>query len=246
MELHALKRLVVQFSRRLWEQGYVANHDGNISVRLDRGRLLATPTAMSKVDITENDLLVVDLATGKVLTGTRKVFSEISLHQEFYRVRPDVNAVVHAHPPVSFAMGCVGLEVDPRITPEAVVSLGDRVPLAPVVLPGSVESKQQVRSLGELYDVIALGNHGLLACGADLEQAYLRLELVEHLAKVHQAAQTFGGLRLIPGRFVGDLLDRRKKAGLGPEARGLPRAELEKLSSLPVEQVLSALAERLK
>lgn len=246
MELQGLKRVLVKYSRRLWEQGYVANHDGNISVKVDQRKLLTTPTAMSKIDIQEEDLLLVDIATGKVLSGTRKVFSEIALHLEWYRVRPDVRAVVHAHPPVSFAMGCTGLETDPRVTPEAIVSLGDRVPLAPVALPGSVESKQQIRSLGEIYDVIALGNHGLISAGADIEQAYLRMELVEHLSKVQQAAQAFGGMRLIPERFVAELLDRRKKAGLGPEARGLPRAELERLSSVPVEQLLSALAERIK
>ncbi len=245
MELHSLKRTMVKYCRRLWEQGYVANHDGNISCRIDKSRLLLTPTAMSKADITEEDLLVVELASGKVLSGRRKVFSELSLHQEWYHCRPDLNAVVHAHPPAAFAMGSCGIEVDPRITAEAVVSIGDRVPLAPPALPGTPEAKGQIRSLGNMFDVISLGNHGLIAGGNDVEQAYLRLELVEHLAKVHLAAHNLGGARLIPARFVADLLDKRKKAGLGPEARGVPRAEVDQLSELPMEKLLPALAQRL-
>jgi len=237
---------MVKYSRRIWEVRWVANHDGNLTARLDKNRVLATPTAFCKDEIREDDLLVIDMWSGKVVSGRHKPFSELALHLEYYKVREDVRAVIHAHPPVTSGFSVAGIEVEPRITPEAVVSLGDRIPLAPSVSPGTLEAKQQVRSLGKLYDVVMLGNHGVLGAGDDLEQAYLRIELAEHVAKIQQQAMLLGRLRLIPEPWVAELLAKRKKAGLGPEARGektLPPAEL---ASLPVERIIAAMVEKLK
>lgn len=245
MQLQAMRREMVKYSRRVWERGWVGNHDGNITARLDKNRVLATPTAFSKVEIKEEDLLVMDLWSGKVLSGAHKPFSELGMHLEWYKARNDVQAVLHAHPPVSTGFSCAGIEVEPRITAEAVVSLGDRIPLAPPVVPGSLESRQQVRFLGNVYDVIMLGNHGLISCGADLEQAYLRMELAEHLARIQQGAIQAGGLRLIPDVWVEDLLAKRKKAGLGPEARNAPVPPPKDLSRLPMDELVATLVERL-
>jgi len=243
--MQALRRQLVKFSHRVWEQGWVANHDGNITVRVDRRRILATPTAFSKIEIREDDLLLIETHTGKVLSGKHRPFSELGLHLEYYRVRDDVNAVLHAHPPVSSGMTVAGIEVEPRLTPEAVVSLGDRIPLAPVVFPGSLESRQQVRYLGRVYDVIALASHGIIACGADLEQAYLRTELCEQLAQMQQVAMGAGRLQLIPEVWLPDLLAKRKKAGLGPEGRG-EQPPPPDISTLPVDQIVEAMVENLK
>lgn len=243
--MQALKRQLVKFSHRVWEQGWAANHDGNITVRIDKRRILATPTSFSKIEIREDDLLLIEAQTGKVLSGKHRPFSELTLHLEYYRIREDVNAVVHAHPPVTSGLTVAGVEVEPRMTPEAVVSLGDRIPLAPVVFPGSLESRQQVRFLGRLYDVIALASHGVIACGADLEQAYLRCELTEQLAKMQQVAMGVGRLQLIPDVWMPDLLAKRKKAGLGPEGRG-EQPPVPHISTLPVDQIVEAMVENLK
>src|SRR5438477_8796763 len=121
---------LVAVSRRLHENGWVANHDGNASVRLNGGRLLITPTAVSKRDVDDAMLLIVDLE-GRVLEGRRKPFSELELHLAAYRARPGAEAVLHAHPPHATAFGLVGLELSPLAMPELVVSLGERVPTLP-------------------------------------------------------------------------------------------------------------------
>jgi L-fuculose-phosphate aldolase len=246
MDLPCLKRSLVKYSQRVWERGWVANHDGNLSARVDKRRILVTPTAFSKREVTEEDLLLIELDSGKVLSGKHKPFSELPMHLEYYKIRDDVGAVVHAHPPVAFGFAIAGIEVDPRITPEAVVSLGDRIPLAPVVPPGTFESKQQIRSLGQVYDAILLANHGVIAGGTDLEQAYLRVELVEHLARAQQQAMLLGNLRLIPDPWVVDLLAKRKKAGLGPEARNQKTPPPRRLAELPVQELIAALVEKVK
>lgn len=245
-EANALRRDLVKYSCRVWERGWVANHDGNLSVRVDRNRILATPTAFSKGEVREDDLLLIEIWTGKVISGKHRPFSELPLHLEYYQVRPDVQAVIHAHPPTSCGFAIAGLEVDPRITPEAVVSIGDRIPLAPTVKPGSLAARQQIRSLGALYDVVMLGNHGTLACGNDLEMAFLRTELVEHLAKMQQQAMLLGNLRLIQDEWVAELLKKRKSAGLGPEARGARVPPARVLADLPVEEIISSMVEQLK
>ena len=243
MNIQALRRSVAEYSQRLWEKGWVANHDGNITIRVDDGRLLATPTAVSKGAIREADILLLDGGTGAVISGAGRPFSELYLHQEIYRERPDVTAVIHAHPPVLCSFAVAGIEVEPTIMPEPVVSLGPRIPLAPPVQPGSIQAKHQLRALAKLFDVILLGNHGPVACGDDLEQAYLRLELAEHVADIQQRATWLGGMRRIPDRFMEPLLKARRKAGLGPDARGPVPPSMPSLEDAPVEDLVRALVE---
>ncbi|MFH1531801.1 MAG: class II aldolase/adducin family protein [Pseudomonadota bacterium] len=243
MNIQALRRQVAETSRRVWEKGWVANHDGNITVRVDGGRLLATPTAVSKGAIREEDVLLLDGGTGAVIAGNGRPFSELYMHQEIYGARPDVTAVIHAHPPVLCSFAVAGIEVEPSIMAEPVVSLGSRIPLAPTVLPGSIQAKQQLRALATLFDVILLGNHGPVAAGTDLEQAYLRLELAEHVADIQQRAIWLGGVRRIPDRFLEPLLQSRKKAGLGPAARGPVPPGTPSLEDASVEDLVRALVE---
>jgi L-fuculose-phosphate aldolase len=211
-----LRSTMVGVSRRLWERGWVANHDGNASVRLQRDRLLCTPTGESKAVIESEMLLVVDGA-GKVVSGRLRPFSELALHRAWYAARPDVMAVVHAHPPVATAFGVAGRELPHPFLPEAVVSLGPEIPTVPLTMPK--DSVAAVEPYLSDHDVLLLAGNGVLACGADLDQAYLRLELVEHLARIAREAEQLGGVQKLPAEFIGPLLDGRKRAGLGPEAR---------------------------
>ena len=243
MNIQALRRQVAEYSRRIWEKGWVANHDGNISVHLEGGRLLATPTAVSKGVIREEDVLLLDRGTGAVISGSGRPFSELYLHQEIYRCREDVTAVIHAHPPILCSFAVAGIEVEPTIMPEPVVSLGPRIPLAPTVQPGSIQAKHQLQALATLFDVILLGNHGPVVAGADLEQAYLRLELAEHVADIQQRATWLGGARRIPDRMLEPLLKSRRKAGLGPEARGPVPPAMPSLEDASVEDLVRALVE---
>lgn len=219
MARRELEAEVVDYSRRLHARGFVANHDGNITVRLEPGRFLATPTAVSKAAVSRDMLIVVD-ADGKVISGRRKPFGELELHLLAYRHRPDVAAVIHAHPPTATGLAVAGIPVRSDLLAEPVVSLGARVPLVPYARPRTPESTLNLAPALDEHDVVCLENHGVLAVGPDLETAYLRLELVEHLARVQLVAMQAGSLRALPDADVAALLEARSKAGLGKKGRG--------------------------
>ncbi len=196
--------------------GWVANHDGNISLRLTGKRLLITPTAYSKLDVDDGSLIIVDM-NGKVLEGRKKPFSELELHLAAYRARPEVEVVLHAHPPTASGFGVAGLELGPVVMPELIVSLGDRIPTLPRAMPKTPEAVKNVEAAAAQYDAMLLSCNGALTLGADLSQALLRMELVEHYAKILIAAQQLGRVEPLPPGDVARLLEARKKAGLGPQ-----------------------------
>lgn len=213
---------IARCSLLLWERGWVANHDGNITVRLDDGRILATPTAVSKRLITADNVIVLG-ADGKLLDAQRvpgKPFSELHLHLRCYKERPDVRCVVHAHPPTATGFAVSGLALDTPIIAEAVVSLGPGAPIVPYARPGSPASEDGLVSVLVDADAALLANHGVITVGTDVEQAYLRMELVEHLAKIQIAARQIGRVNALADAEVAALLEKRTAAGLGPIARG--------------------------
>ncbi len=193
----------------------MANHDGNVSVRLKGERFLITCTAVSKRDIDDASLLVVD-SQGKVLEGRRKPFSELELHLAVYRARPEAMVVLHAHPPVATAFGLVGQELSPIALPEMVVSLGDRVPTLARAMPRDPEGVKRVEAAAAEYDAFLITGNGAITHGEDLTQALLRMELVEHYAKILMAARSLGQVQPLAPGDVQKLLEARKKAGLGP------------------------------
>ncbi len=209
---------LVATSRRLHQMGWVANHDGNISLRLTGKRLLITPTAYSKLDVDDGSLIIVDL-DGKVLEGRKKPFSELELHLAAYRARPEIEVVLHAHPPCATAFGLVGLELGPVAMPELVVSLGDRIPTVPRAMPKTPEAVKGVEAAASQADAMLLAGNGALTLGADLNQALLRMELVEHYAKILTAARQLGQVEPLPPGDVAKLLAAREKAGLGPRKK---------------------------
>lgn len=213
---HQLRRAIAEVSRLTWDRGWVANHDGNATALAAPGRIVATPTGVSKRGIGADDLLVVD-EKGKVLRGRAKVFSEIGLHLAIYRARPDVGAVLHAHPPHATALAATGGAL-PCFLPEAVVSLGADVPLVPLALPGPAAEAALAPFLRD-HDTVLMASHGVFAWGDNPEQALLRLELVEHLARIALLAVARGGVEPLPDAMVEALLEKRRAAGLGPAAR---------------------------
>lgn len=213
---HALRREVARVSRTIWERGWVANHDGNVTARAATGRIVATPTAVSKRAIEPDMLIVVDEA-GQRIRGRLRPFSELGLHLRVYRARPDVRAVVHAHPPHATARACTGRAL-PCFLHESVVSLGAEIPLVPPTPPGAA-AEEALASFLEAHDAVLLGGHGVLSWGDDPEQAYLRMELVEHLSRIAEHAEAAGGVRPLPADVLAPLLEKRAKAGLGPAGR---------------------------
>ncbi|MBI5610382.1 MAG: class II aldolase/adducin family protein [Deltaproteobacteria bacterium] len=216
--LAELRRQVIAIAHQLHERGWVANHDGNVTVRVGGDRLLCTPTALSKRVLHEADLIVVD-GQNKVVQGGRKPFSELALHRAVYATRADVRAVVHSHTPKATALAVAGIAVEPRMLAEAVVSLGAQVPLLPYAFPNGADQVAQVKAAAVDFDVVTLGNHGVLAWGDDVEQAFLRAELVEHLAGIQLLALQLGRVTTVPDADLERLLTARAKAGLGPVGR---------------------------
>lgn len=210
-----LRHQLAEVARHLHARGWVANHDGNVTAR-DGARFLATPTATSKRVITERDLVEVD-ARGQVI-GQGRVFGEIGMHLAVYERRPDVHCVVHAHPPYATAISAARENpIEVPFIAEAVVSLGPRIPRIPFAAPGEA-AKQALAPWCELVDAVIAGNHGVFAWGATPEQALLRLELVEHLAKIAIAAAPLGGVAPLPPEAMTPLLAARAKANLGRAA----------------------------
>jgi L-fuculose-phosphate aldolase len=208
--MHPLLRAqVAQVARRIHAAGWVANHDGNVSVRIGRDRFLITPTATSKAEITESMLVVVD-GKGAVVEGAKKPPGETELHLAAYRARPDVDAVLHAHPPHATAFGVARVPLEPICLPEAVVSLG-HVPLAPFAMPKTPLATEAVSGCAAEADAMLLPGNGVLTLGPDLALAFLRMELVEHLAKILQHARALGGAQPLPPEEKAGLLEQNKK-----------------------------------
>lgn len=209
-----MKSELVKYCHRMDSKGFSANHDGNITVRKDN-TFLATPTAISKANMAEDLVIVLD-QTGNKISGTGKPFSEIKLHLAAYKARPEAQAVVHAHPPFATARGLVNLPLRPAL-PEAIVSLGALIPVIDFSMPGTPKSEADVYNAFLEYDVIMIPGNGVLAIGDSIEQAFLRIELVEHLAKIDYYTRLMGSSLELNNSDVLALLEKRKTAGLGPK-----------------------------
>lgn len=221
MSSYRLRKQIIQYCQRLDAKSFVANHDGNLSARLPseglsgeyKDRFLATPTARGKFDLKETDLIVVDRA-GKTKAGTGKIFGEWAFHAEIYKSRPDVNAIVHAHPPHASSFGLGGETLPIDFWPEAVVSLGRHVPCVSPGVPDQKESLVGLAQAARSASACLMAGNGVFAWGSSLEQAYLRLELVEHLSRIFTLARIAGTLQHLPPDTTRLLMEKRKKAGL--------------------------------
>lgn len=243
----SLVSAMVEVCHKMAAKGWVANHDGNVSARF-AGSLLATPTAVSKADVTADMIITLDM-DGKKLQGTGSPFSEIKLHLAAYRSRPDVQAVVHAHPPLATARGLVGGYFGVQL-PEAVISIGDSVPVIPYAFPGAPESEAQVAEALYRNDLLMLAGNGVLACGRDVKEAFLRTELLEHLLRIDHCARDMGPVPFLPAADRDKLLEKRAALGLDPEKAAAtaqqPAAALSLSRSATGELIKNLIAEELK
>ncbi len=206
------RREIVEIGRRLWQRGYVASNDGNISARLDADRILVTPSGLSKGFLSPTDLVVVT-PDGRKLAGEREPTSELPLHLSVYARRRDVAAIVHAHPPVATGYAVARVPLAQCILPEVVLTLGS-VPTADYATPSTAAVAESISRYVEEYSAILLANHGALTFGKSLEEAYFRMETVEHFATIALTARQLGGASpLTPGE-VEDLALVRDKLGV--------------------------------
>lgn len=217
MDESSARKQIVEIGRLLYERSYVVSSDGNISVRLDENTVLATPTMMCKGRMTEDDLALTDL-DGKPLSDKR-ASSELAMHLLIYRERPDINAVCHAHPPHGTAFAVAGLAIDKPILSEVILTLGC-VPLTDYGTPSTDELTEAMRPFVKHHNALLMANHGAVAYGGDLWQAFDRLETLEHTAKIAILAKALGGAQDLPGEAIEKLINIREKAGyLGESAR---------------------------
>lgn len=218
-----LREEIVQVGRLMYDKNLICAIDGNISARLDGERLLITPSGLPKGLLTADQLLIVDL-DGCVSAGQPaglKPTSELPMHLEAYRRRPDIQAVVHAHPPLAVALTIAGIPQSLNILPEVLLMVG-RIPTAPYALPSSEENAAAIRTLIRDHDALMLARHGSLTVGNSPMHAFLRLESVEQNARIlFSLAQLGGGDPLAAGTEldageVERLMRLREKMGLGP------------------------------
>ncbi len=211
---------ILHFGTLLHHCGFVAGMDGNLSVRLDGYRVLATPTSMSKGMMRPSDLVIVDLE-GRKLAGRRNVSSEIAMHLLIYRLRPDIHAVVHAHPPTATGFAASGMALNRPLVCELVVGLGC-VPLARYGTPGTPELSQALEPLIPQYDAILMANHGVVTYGEDLQRAYMKMETVEHFARISLVAHLLGNEQPLNEHEVAKLVEARSKYAGAKSAAPMP------------------------
>ena len=211
-----LRADIVEVGRRLYARGYTASNDGNISVRLGPDRLLMTPTSVCKGFMTAEMMCITDL-DGKKIAGERNPSSEMQMHLEVYRQRADVNAVVHAHPPIATGFAVAGIPLDRAVLAEVVCTLGS-VPIAEYATPSTKELPAAVGKYVQAHDGMLLANHGALTLGTDLFSAYYKMETIEHFAKISLVARLLGGERILSREEVFRLQDLRGHYGIAAPA----------------------------
>ncbi len=227
---------IVEIGRLVWQKGWVAANDGNITIRLDENRILATPTGVSKGMMHPEDLIVCDMQGNKI-SGTKERTSEIAMHTTIYSLRPDVRSVVHAHPPVATGFAAAGKALDVALLPEVIIGLGC-VPLAEYGLPGTPALTEGMLPYIPKYDAILMGNHGAVCYGEDVYKAFFRMETVEHYARIALVADLLGGANLLPKAEVDKLFDARTRYGVKSRAGVEPGCPLVAEDLAGTEQFL--------
>jgi L-fuculose-phosphate aldolase len=212
------RREICIAGRWMYERGYIVACEGNLSVRLEADRILTTPTCMNKGALSPEDLVITDL-DGRQLSGHRKFSSEIAMHLLFYRMRPDVNAICHAHPPTATGFAVAGRALNQALLPEVIVGLG-QIPLVQYATPGTPELSAAIEPFVPHYDALLLANHGAVTCGPDLLTAFFRMETIEHSAKITLAAEMAGEPVLLSSREVAKLMAARPRYFVAPPPGG--------------------------
>jgi L-fuculose-phosphate aldolase len=207
---------IIRVCRRIYDKGWVAMNDGNVSIRLDESRILCTPTAISKGAVEAADLIICDMKGTKV-EGARERTSEIAMHTTIYSLRADVRSVVHAHPPVATGFAAAGRALDKALLPEVIIHLG-AVPLASYGLPGTPALTEGMVPLIPNYDALLMENHGCTCYGSDVWQAFFRMEMVEHFARITFVAEMLGGARPLPREEVEKLFSARTRYNVNSRA----------------------------
>ena len=209
MSEEKLRLEIVRFCHLTYEKSLLASTDGNLSARLSDGNILCTATMTNKGLIKPEELVVID-ASGKRVRGDRKPSSEMAMHLLIYEMRPDVHAVVHAHPPCATAYAAAGIPLNKALISEVVLALGC-IPLAEYGTPGTSELSDEIRPFIKSFDALLMANHGVVTYGANIEEAFNRMDTVEHFAKISIYTKILGKERLLSSQDVEKLWVQRQK-----------------------------------
>jgi L-fuculose-phosphate aldolase len=220
MNVEALRADICEVGRRMYARGYTASNDGNISVRIGDDRLLMTPKSVCKGFMTPDMMCITDLG-GRKIAGDRDPSSEMLMHLEVYRQRPDVRAVVHAHPPTATGFAVAGIPLTRAVLAEVLTTLGS-IPIAEYATPSTSELPAAVARYIKAHDGMLLANHGALTVGADLFSAYFKMETIEHFAKISLVARLLGRENVLAREEVERLQELRAKYGIQAPAPVCP------------------------
>ena len=218
-----IKKEICEVGLKLWQKGFVAANDGNISVKISENEYYCTPTGVSKASLTPDMIIKVD-RDGKKLEGKLNPSSEIKMHMRVYRERPDVNAVVHAHPPVATAFTVADIDLDQYVLPEAVLTIG-AVPTCDYGTPSTMEIPDSLDPYIQNHDAFLLRNHGALTVGCNLTKAFFVMEEVEFNAVICKHAMDLGAVHEISSEQLKKLMDLRKKMNLPGRHPGIEYEE---------------------
>jgi L-fuculose-phosphate aldolase len=207
---------IVEIGRRLHARGYVASNDGNVSVRLPGDRILTTPKSVSKGFMTPDMMVITDRA-GKKIAGDRDPSSELLMHLAVYDTRPDIKAVVHAHPPVATGFAVAGIPLDRAVLAEVVTTLGS-IPIAEYATPSTQALADAVRRYITAHDGLLLANHGAVTAAGELFAAYYKMETIEHFARISLVARLLGREHLLSREEVDRLQGLRGMYGIASPA----------------------------
>ena len=210
MNENQARELIVEVGKLLYERSYVVASDGNLSIRLDENRVLATPTMTSKGRMTVEGLAITDM-DGKPL-NENKASSELAMHLLIYKMRPDIDAVCHAHPPHGTAFSVAGLAIEQPILSEVILTLGC-VPLTDYGTPSTNELTENMKAFVPHHNALLMANHGAVAYGKDLWEAFDRMETLEHTAKIAILSRALGNTNDLPKDAIEKLIHIREKAG---------------------------------
>lgn len=214
MKIDEIKEQICDVCHKMWQLGWVAANDGNVSVKLEDGTFLATPTGISKSFITPEKLVRID-AAGEILEAKEgyRPSSEIKMHLRCYQERGDVGAVLHAHPPTATGFAVAHVHLDRYAMIETVAALGS-IPVTPYGTPSTYEVPEAIAPYLKEHDAMLLENHGALTVGTDVVNAYYKMETVELFSKICLNAHLLGGIKEISRENIDKLIELRSYYGI--------------------------------
>lgn len=207
-----LRNALCEIGKLCYQRNYIVGADGNLSAKLSDGTILITPAGAMKGFLSPGNLAHID-TSGKVVDGGPKPSTEVGIHLVSYRERPEMKAVLHCHPPHAVALTLVGIDMQLPIIPEIIVTIGG-IPTAPFATPGTDELPESIRAIVKCSDTLVMQNHGSVTLGTSLMDAYKKLDMLEHTARILWLAHSVGHVKPLSPDAVKKLLETRKLLGI--------------------------------